>query len=110
MIIAWRVLYVTMLGREYPNIHCETVFDKSEWQALYIVQKREPPPEEPPPLRVMLPMLAQLGGFLGRKHDGFPGPQPIWIGLQRLRDFTLAIQSYQIAIAISDMGMSERCV
>ena len=36
MIIAWRVLYVTMLGREYPNINCEAVFDKAEWQTVYI--------------------------------------------------------------------------
>jgi len=31
LIIAWRVLYVTMLGREYPNIDCEVLFDKAEW-------------------------------------------------------------------------------
>jgi len=74
--IAWRVLYVTMLGREYPNMNCETLFDKAEWQTLYIVEKRRPPLEEPPALSVIVLMLAKLGGFLGRKHDGFPGHQP----------------------------------
>lgn len=101
IIIAWRVLYVTMLGREYPNIDCEVLFDKAEWQMLYIVEKCEPPPKESPPLSVVILMLAKLGGFLGRKHDGFPGPQPIWIGLQRLRDFMWAIQSYQLAMSIA---------
>jgi len=101
IIIAWRVLYVTMLGREYPNINCETLFDKAEWQTLYIVEKCAPPPKEPPSLSVIVMMLAKFGGFLGRKGDRFPGPQPIWIGLQRLRDFMWAIQSYQIAMSIA---------
>ncbi|HEC27095.1 MAG TPA: hypothetical protein ENI67_06775 [Gammaproteobacteria bacterium] len=35
-------------------------------------------------------MMAGFGGFLGRKYDGEPGPQTVWIGLQRARDFVLA--------------------
>lgn len=101
MIIAWRVLYVTLLGREYPNIDCEMVFDKEEWQTLYIVQKQQQAPKEPLPLSVMVFMLAELGGFLGRKCDGFPGPKPIWIGLQRLKDFVWAIQRYQAVMSFS---------
>ena len=31
------------------------------------------------------------GGFLGRKSDGFPGPQTLWIRLQRAADFVLAM-------------------
>jgi len=33
-------------------------------------------------------MVAQLGGFLGRKGDGEPGTQTLWRGLQRLDDLT----------------------
>jgi hypothetical protein len=29
-----------------------------------------------------------LGGFLGRKCDGEPGTQTLWLGLQRLDDLT----------------------
>jgi len=32
-----------------------------------------------------------LGGFLGRKGDGEPGTQTLWLGLQRLDDITAAI-------------------
>jgi hypothetical protein len=32
--------------------------------------------------------LAGLGGFLGRKSDGLPGPMTIWRGLQQLTDIT----------------------
>jgi hypothetical protein len=33
-------------------------------------------------------MVASLGGFLGRKGDGEPGTQTLWLGLQRLDDIT----------------------
>jgi len=36
---------------------------------------------------------ASFRGFLNRKGDGFPGPQTIWIGLQRGRDFVLAVEA-----------------
>jgi len=32
-------------------------------------------------------------GFLNRKHDGFPGPKTLWIGLQRIPDFVLALEA-----------------
>jgi len=103
MIIAWRVLYVTMLGREYPSISCEAVFSKEEWQALFIVTKQQPPPNEAPPLSMMVLMLAGLGGFLGRKGDLQPGTKSIWIGLQRLADFVRAISAYQTASVIGEV-------
>ncbi len=45
-------------------------------------------PEEPPTLREAIRRVATLGGFLGRKCDGDPGTQVLWIGLQRLDDIT----------------------
>lgn len=110
LLIAWRVRYVTRLGRESPNLEGEARFDKAEWQMLDIVAKREPPPEEPPLLSVRVLRLAKLGGCLGRKQDGFPGPQPLWIGLQRVRDYLWAIQSYQLARSIAYTRQRERCV
>lgn len=95
MIIAWRVLYLTMLGREYPNVNCEAIFSREEWQILYIVVKGASPPDEIPALLPMIVMLAHFGGFLGRKGDSFPGAKSIWLGLQRLSDFIFAIQRYQ---------------
>ncbi|HJX17324.1 MAG TPA: IS4 family transposase, partial [Acidiferrobacterales bacterium] len=40
----------------------------------------------PPTLREAIRRVASLGGFLGRKSDGEPGTQTLWIGLQRLDD------------------------
>lgn len=93
MIIAWRILYLTMLGRSCPNIPCNIVFENEEWHAVYRVIYRKPPPEIPPDLNTMIRMIASLGGFLNRKSDGSPGPKPIWIGLQRTRDFVIAMEA-----------------
>jgi hypothetical protein len=93
MIIAWRVLFLTMLGRECPEMPCDTVFADEEWRAVYLVTQRKSPPREPPSLDTMVRMVAGLGGFLNRKSDGFPGPKALWIGLQRVPDFVLALQA-----------------
>ena len=93
MIIAWRVLYLTMLGRECPQMPCDTVFADEEWRAVYLVTQRQAPPDAPPSLDTMVRMVATLGGFLNRKSDGFPGPKTLWIGLQRIPDFVLALQA-----------------
>lgn len=91
MIVAWRVLFLTMLGRACPEMPCDVVFDTAGWHAVYSVTARKPPSDTPPSLDQMVRMVAGLGGFLGRTSDGFPGPQTLWIGLQRAADFVLAM-------------------
>lgn len=94
MIVAWRILYLTTIGRVCPHIRCDYVFEAEEWQSICVIVTKEPPPQETPLLKEVIFMIAQLGGFLGRKSDGDPGPQVMWIGLQRLRDFTLAWKTF----------------
>lgn len=93
MIVAWRVLHLLMLGRNCPDLPCSVVFAVAEWEALYLVTYRQKPPRQPPPLGETLLLMARLGGFLARNTDGPPGPKSIWIGLQRLQDFVLALQA-----------------
>lgn len=93
LIVAWRVLYLTRLGRTVPDLSCEVAFAPQEWRAVYIVTQRQKPPLQPPRLREILTLIAGLGGYLARKGDGPPGPKTIWIGLQRTRDFVLALQA-----------------
>ncbi|MCI0733367.1 MAG: hypothetical protein L0Y38_06045, partial [Methylococcaceae bacterium] len=45
----------------------------------------------------MIRMIAGFGGFLNRNGDGLPGPQTIWIGLQRSKDFALAMEALRAA-------------
>jgi hypothetical protein len=95
MIIAWRVLYLVLLGRTVPDLSCETVFAPEEWKAVYIVMEKKRPPRSSPTLGEFLSMMARLGGYLARKGDGPPGPKAIWIGLQRTRDFVIALEAME---------------
>lgn len=92
LIIAWRIHVLTMASRSYPDLSCERFFEPTEWQTIYLMQTRKPPPKKPPTLRTMTRYLAQLGGFLARKHDGEPGTKTIWQGYQRLNDYMSAIE------------------
>ena len=78
------------MGRACPDPPCDVVFYTAEWPAVYSVTARKPPPDTPPSLDQM---VVGLGGFLGRTSDGFPGPQTLWIGLQRAADFVLAMDA-----------------
>lgn len=100
MIVAWRVLYLTMLGRQCPQLPCDVVFDTKEWHAIYLVTTHKTPPKTPPDLNTIVRMICCFGGFLDRKGDGEPGPQTLWIGLQRTRDFVRAIAANNSARAI----------
>jgi hypothetical protein len=85
MVVAWRIYYLTMLGRETPDASCTVFFKDIEWKALCCYVSKKPiPPDTPPTMRQAIFMVAAIGGHLGRKGDGFPGTQTIWRGLARL--------------------------
>jgi hypothetical protein len=94
VIVAWRTLYVCRMGRSCPDISCEAIFEPAEWKSVWKVVHREDPPAEPPSLGVFVCMVAQLGGYVNRKRDDPPGPQTVWIGLQRMHDFATCWQLF----------------
>jgi hypothetical protein len=82
MVVAWRIYYLTMLGREKPETPCTVFFKEIEWKALCCYVNKTPvPPPRPPSISNVVLMIAALGGHLGRKSDGFPGTQALWRGL-----------------------------
>mgnify|MGYP000483553880 CR=1 FL=1 len=96
-IIAWRVLHVTHLNRQCPNVTCETAFAPEEWQPTWRVVKKSPPPERPPSLGEFIRLLAELGGYNNRLHDAPPGPQTLWLGIRRMLDFAIAWEAFEKA-------------
>jgi hypothetical protein len=86
LMVAWRIHYLMRLGRDYPNLDCEMVFDTDEWKAAYLLAKKKPP-ATPPTLNEVMRMVASAGGFMGRKGDGQPGAKAIWSGMQALHFF-----------------------
>src|SRR5208337_292161 len=91
----WRVLMICRLGRSCPDLDCEAIFEPSEWKAVYVAVHQRPAPEQPPPLGEMIRLIAQLGGYVntpGRKDP--PGPQTLWLGMQRMSDLAWAWNTF----------------
>ena len=88
-VIAWRIVFTTMLARTCPDAACTAVLDEDEWQALYChIHQTTRLPHTPPSLRDAVRWIARLGGFQGRKHDGEPGVKVMWKGFQHLAGLT----------------------
>jgi hypothetical protein len=86
-VVAWRLFWLTYVNRQNPAASCCSILTQEEWQALYCtVKKTTTLPDQVPSVREAVRWIAQLGGFLGRKHDGEPGVTVIWRGWQRLND------------------------
>jgi Transposase DNA-binding/Transposase Tn5 dimerisation domain len=87
MIIAWRIHAMTLLGRACPDLPCGVLFEEWEWKPVVVIFRGSAHESEEPSLAQMNEWVGRLGGHLGRKSDGPPGPQTIWKGLARVRDF-----------------------
>ena len=92
-LVAVQVLWLTYLARGQPDLPCTVALSAGEWQTLQrLSQPSAALPSAPPSLREAARAIARLGGFLGRRHDGEPGPLSLWRGLARLRDLTAGWQ------------------
>jgi hypothetical protein len=93
LIVAWRTLFVCRMGREYPDADCETLFEPAEWKAAWVAVHQKKPPKKKPRLAEMVHLIARLGGYVERPASE-PGPQTIWIGLQRMYDLAWAWETF----------------
>ena len=84
LVIAWRIMLMTLLGRETPDLPPEVLFSDIELQVLraYAKKKRLKPPST---LSETVRLVGRIGGHLGRKHDPPPGHQLMWQGYQQLQ-------------------------
>ncbi len=90
MITTWRIVYLTKLGRVNPDVPATVAFTELECEVASRRTKRKEV-KRLPTLREMIRMVAQMGGFLGRKSDGEPGPKSIWSGMEHLRHIIAAV-------------------
>jgi len=89
MIVAWRVLYATFIGRECPDLPCSLLFDVDEWHSVFAVVMKAKPPTTPLSLGEFMKLVAGIGGHRGRKSDGPPGITVIWKGLQAMHQLAI---------------------
>jgi hypothetical protein len=110
LIVAWRVMHLMMLGRECPDLPCDIALDDDEWRSVYATVQKQPPPAVPPSMKTMVGLIASLGGWLGRKCDGEPGPKAMWVGMQRMTDLALGwrARADHSGVATDDRRRSER--
>ena len=82
-VIAWRLMAMTLLGRERPELPAEVLFSDMEILALkdFAQDRRLSLPDN---LGATVVTLAMLGGYLNRNNDPPPGHQKIWEGYVRL--------------------------
>lgn len=104
-VIAWRVLYATMLSRAVPEASCLALLNDAEWQALYCaIHHTTILPPTPPTLHQAVRWIAQLGGFQNRKRDGHPGVTVIWKGFMHLSDLTYMYLVFRPHSPFKDVG------
>jgi len=89
-VVAWRILYLTLLSREMPQMDCSALLEAYEWQALYcFVHKTKQFPDQAPTLQEVVLWIGRLGGFTASRKNQ-PGATVLWQGLQRLNDISQA--------------------
>ncbi|HUL87942.1 MAG TPA: IS4 family transposase [Pseudolabrys sp.] len=95
-VIAWRILYATLLARVDANLSCEVLLQPVEWQALYCHSHHTTkPPRQAPTLQQAVLWIAMLGGYLNRKHDRPPGPTVMWRGFLVLHEVSKMYQLFR---------------
>jgi hypothetical protein len=84
-IAAFNIMQLTYQSRQTPDVSCEIVLTRRQWEALYMLKfKTNKLPKQPPTLQEATRWLAQMGGYLGRKSDGPPGLKTVWLGYESL--------------------------
>jgi len=93
MVIAWRVMLMTLLGRDVPELPAELLFSDVELRVLGdFAQTRRRPRPRPGQLGEAVLLVASLGGYLNRNHDPPPGHQLMWHGYSKLTAMAMAYQ------------------
>jgi len=80
-VVAWRLFWMTHLQRTDPSACASRILSETEIRTLIILEQHSLTDS----LRSLsvaqaVMAIAKLGGFLGRKGDGEPGPTVIWRG------------------------------
>ena len=87
-VIAWRIMVMTLLGRQVPDCDPQLMFADQELGFLrdYALEHGLDAPER---LGDAVRLVAHLGGYRDRKHDPDPGNQIMWHGQTRLTSAAL---------------------
>ena len=84
LVIAWRIMLMTLLGRETPELPAEVLFSDIELRTLraYATKRGLAAPVL---LGEAVRLVAKIGGYLGRNNDPPPGHQLLWQGYMQFQ-------------------------
>ena len=84
--VAARIIRVTYLARENPDLAATVDFDKAEIDAILLGSKRTRHRlGEVPTMGELVTLLARIGGFTGKASGGPPGALVLARGFQRIQ-------------------------
>ena len=93
MVIAWRIMLMTLLSRESPELPPELLFTDVELRVLrrYAMKRKG---KEIHTLKDAVTWTAILGGYQNRKHDPPPGADLTWYGRLKLAAMCEVVELY----------------
>ena len=83
LVMAWRIMLMTLLGREQPALPAEVLFSNLEIEVLTAFGKTRKRPLTH--LGDAVHLVATIGGYLARNNDPPPGHQVMWRGYSQLQ-------------------------
>ena len=88
LVIAWRILLMTLLGREHPDLPPDVLFSELEIQVLkaFAAQQGLAAPDT---LAEAIRIVAQIGGYIHRARAPPPGTRVMWRGCTTLAGMCL---------------------
>jgi hypothetical protein len=90
---AFSIMQLVYQSRSTPEVSCEVILTKSQWQVLYMLKhKNNHIPDQPPTLKQAVMWIGRLGGHLGRNADGPPGLKTVWLGYEVLTNATIVYE------------------
>ena len=102
LVVAWRVYWFTMVGREKPETPCDQILSKDEWHVLSAWATGEVA-DSAPSAKQAMHWIGKLGGWLSRGKQDNPGTTCMWRGLGRLPNMA---RGYRLALDIHGIRAS----
>lgn len=86
-VVSWHIFWLFQFGRKMPALEAAKVFDPIAIEVLRASAKKlKINTSTKLSIGKAIQIIAQLGGFLGRKSDGEPGMMSIWRGWRNLHE------------------------
>jgi len=96
LVVAWRVYWLTMVGRQNPDSPCDQILSEEEWHVLSAWATGKIA-DKAPSVREAMHWIGKMGGWLARGKQDQPGTTCMWRGLARLPSI---IQGYLLALKV----------